>query len=585
MKLLKQRDAVASSVVASNATPFHDGGLLTVIAGRPRWRSSQLEDLASARSDSVALAHAYRHSGVDFCDLLTGTFALAILDERADRTVLAIDRFGIGSLCYALSPDNHLVFGPTADTVADLAGSRPLSAQSVYRYLYYHVVPSPDTIYQDVFKLEPGQIVEYHGGIVQTRQYWRPVFARRAPTAIKTLERDLIAVLRSSVRRTAPNGNTGAFLSGGLDSTTICGMAQEYSDGQLTAYTASFPQPGYDESHYARIASECFGLDLRDFLVTPGDVAQTIPVVAAAYDEPFGNSSAVPAYLCAVRAVDDGLTSLLAGDGGDELFGGNQRYAKQQLFELYRRLPGTFRERLLEPLLFSPAAELTKLTRKGRSYVEQARLPMPERLQTYNFLHMVRPEKVLSSSFNDIIDVELPIREMRTWYSRCEDSGLINRMLQFDWKLTLADNDLRKVNRMCQAAGITVQYPFLDDEVVEFSTRVPSDLKIRRYQLRHFYKKALSGYLPRRIIDKEKHGFGLPFGEWLRTDRTLRNRAENAFASLGERGIFRNTFLDDLLAKHRDEHAAFYGNIVWVVMMLEEWLQAHRPDTTVRTLV
>jgi asparagine synthase (glutamine-hydrolysing) len=149
-------------------------------------------------------------------------------------------------------------------------------------------------------------------------------------------------------------------------------------------------------------------------------------------------------------------------------------------------------------------------------------------------------------------------------------------MLYLDWKITLADNDLRKVNRMCEVSGIEVRYPMLDPDLVEFSTRIPVDLKLKGFRLRHYFKHALRDFLPREIIEKSKHGFGLPFGVWLKEHAPLQELARDHLASFRHRGYVRPEYIDQLLHRHRTDHAAFYGTAIWTYLMLEMWLQAHR---------
>jgi asparagine synthase (glutamine-hydrolysing) len=299
-----------------------------------------------------------------------------------------------------------------------------------------------------------------------------------------------------------------------------------------------------------------------------------LPKIAAAYDEPFGNSSALPAYFCARFAAADGRQRLLAGDGGDELFAGNERYAKQQVFEHYAKLPGWGQRYLLEPLVFKLLPDSNRLTNKARSYIRQAKVPLPDRLQTYNFLNLHGAHNIVTDALWDAVDAELPLQLDRELYRQPARASRLNRMLYLDWHHTLADNDLRKVNRMCQLAGIEVEYPMLDDRLVEFSTRVSSRRKMPANRLRDFYKRAVSDFLPREIITKPKHGFGLPFGVWMAEHPGLQQLAADNLSRLRRRSYVRPEFIDEILRLHRDQHAGYYGEFIWVLMMLELWLTA-----------
>ena len=190
----------------------------------------------------------------------------------------------------------------------------------------------------------------------------------------------------------------------------------------------------------------------------------------------------------------------------------------------------------------------------------------------------MRPaDDVFCPDFLAAIDSGHPLRLLRDEY-QAPDTDPVNRMLFSDWRFTLADNDLRKVTRTCELAGVDVRFPLLDDELIDFSTNVPASLKLKGLKLRHFYRQALRGYLPDAVLNKSKHGFGLPFGEWLRRSDRLQDMVNDALASLRKRGIYKDAFVDSLLDAHRSQHAAFFGNMVWVLAMLEWWLAAHEPE-------
>ena len=266
---------------------------------------------------------------------------------------------------------------------------------------------------------------------------------------------------------------------------------------------------------------------------------------------------------------------MLAGDGGDELFGGNQRYADQYIFSFYERLPERLRRRVLEPAVPKARSSRFGLLRKLSSYVAQASVPLPARLQTYNSVVRFGPAEIFEPDFLADVDVERPQRVQDEQYGRAHAGSTLNRMLALDFKFTLADNDLRKVGRMCEVAGVEVRYPLLDDDIVDFSLRLPADYKVRGTRLRPFFKQALGDFLPAEILRKTKHGFGLPFGIWARDHPRLRALTYDMLAQLRQRRMVRPSYLDRLIRGHNDEHAAYFGGQMWVLMMLEQWLQAH----------
>lgn len=548
-------------------------GLMTAIAGRFYWRNRKLADHAKRHDAQATLALAYQEFGEKLLDQLGGRFSLVIWDCPNRAGLVATDRFGQNTVYWHVDEDIVRV-APTADmALAPESGKPGISGQALYHYLFFHMVPSPGTIYEAVFKLPAAHALRLNDRGVEPFCYWQPDFKEHSDKGSKKMGQEMLDLLQSSVAQLSEGEATGAFLSGGLDSSTVAGMLASAQKGSASTFSIGFDAEGYDEIAFARIASQHFKTRPHEYYVTPEDVLEILPMVAAAYDEPFGNSSAIPAYFCAKLARENGMDRLLAGDGGDELFAGNERYAKQTLFETYSKLPAGLRRYLIEPVLGH--LPQTGLLGKLSSYTRQARIPLPARLHTYNFLTRFARQKLFDPSFLARVNPEIPFKLEDSIYQRLPGASRLNRMLYLDWQHTLADNDLRKVNRMCQLAGMEVEYPMLDDLVVELSTSIPSFRKMRFNRLRHFYKRAVSNFLPEPIINKSKHGFGLPFGVWMSTHAGLQDLARDSLTRFRERKILKPEFVDELMQLHDKSHAGYYGEFVWVLVMLELWLDQH----------
>lgn len=553
-----------------------DGDLLGAIQGYPRWSHKKLAEIAKAKTHAAAVVGAFRRFGPDFLEHLHGAFAVAVLAPKRNLALLAVDRLGVRPLAFYLNHDT-LIFGSRVDAVcAHPQAPREIDQQVLFDYVYFHMIPSPESIYLGIEKILPGQVISFHEGRVSRAFYWQAPYSESSKQSESELKEEMFSRLRKAVSHNINTDSIGAFLSGGLDSSTVAALLAENTKGRADAFGIGFSAQGYDEMAYARVTAKRFNVNLHEYYVTPEDLTATVPLVAKAYDEPFGNASALPAYYCAKLAKESGKDVLLAGDGGDEIFAGNARYAKQKIFDLYRHVPRWVKGGLLEPLLLGQSA-LGRIPplRKVKSYIQQARLPMPDRLESYNFLHRESLDDIFSAGFLASVDCQSPLKNLREVYERTTVDSMLKRMLHLDLKITLADNDLRKVNRMCELAGIEVRYPMLDEKLVEFSARVPSRLLLKRLELRSFYRKAMEGFLAPETLNKNKQGFGLPFGVWMVEHRPLQTLAYESLDNFKTRGYLNSSYLDQLIEQHRTGHAGYYGVMIWVLMMLEQWLQAH----------
>ncbi len=571
-------NAAASLAVAGEtklSRIVEDGELCLGISGHPRWEDSNSR-LTEIEAVCRAFLGAYRSVGAGALRGLHGDFALALIDRNRDEALLAIDRIGVRNLIYQES-DSGLIFGSTADALSAHPGSRrEVVPQSIYNYVYFHMVPGPTTIFRGQQRLQAGHYLHYKRGHVTIQRYWQMTFVETGHGSVAHFKASFMQSLREGVATATDYDHCGAFLSGGTDSSTITGFLSKQTGQHAHTYSIGFDAKGFDEMEYARLASRHFKTDHHEYYVTPDDVVQAIPSIAEVYDQPFGNASAIPTYFCARMAKADGVTRLLGGDGGDELFGGNARYAKQYQLSLYEKLPLSLRRKLIEKLVLrTPALQRLALIRKARSYIEQASIPMPARYDTYNLLERLGRENVFTADFLATVDPGHPLSLMTETYDATRAETLINHMLGLDLKFTLADNDLPKVTRMCELAGIDVAFPLLHESVVDFSAALPPELKLNGTKLRYFFKEALRDFLPAEIIKKEKHGFGLPVGAWLQSHEPLRALAGDSLQRLKSRNIIRADFIDSLMSDRLQTHAGYYGTMVWILMMLELWFEKH----------
>ncbi len=564
--------SVGTSGVKQCTWSYHEDGFFVVISGSitDRYRMHVESEKILSRFVEV-----YRQKGACCFDLLDGAFSAILYDSHSETTLIAVDRAGVARLCYHVE-GHHVLF---SSSVTSLIAGKPqkpaINHQALYDYLYFHMVPAPDTIYEGIKKLLPGQCITIGKSGISNAFYWKMPYRDESTDSIQTLGKAFRSTLSSTLEPYIGDAETACFLSGGTDSSTLSGVYAHDAQQPPKTYSIGFNIPEYDETPYARIAAKRFSTRHSVYYLTPGDVLDAIPKIAAAYDEPFGNASAIPAYYCAKVAAQDGISTLIGGDGGDELFAGNARYAKQKLFEHYTRLPEWIKNSLIHYIANNTTMQSTPIVRKFVSYINQARIPLPDRLESYNFLHRDAIDAIFTADYINHINQEKPLNLQREVYLRTDSPHSLNKMMHLDLKFTLADNDIRKVQTMCHLAGVDVTFPFLDRKMMEFAATVPVKMQLKGQYLRYFFKTALKDFLPGEIIKKSKHGFGLPFGLWMTEYNPLHDLARDSLTMLAKRNIVRDDYIKQLWIRHEHSDSAYYGVMIWILMMLEQWLHHH----------
>ena len=552
-----------------------DANVACAIIGAPQFSDTEAANAARSGGLAAGLLNAWNKLGADLTRQMHGNYALAVVDARSQSVFLAVDRFSVQTLCYRID-GSMISFSDRADWVAGRGDD--LDPQALFDYLYFHMIPAPRTVFRNVKRLPGAHALLMNADGVKEIRHWPLHFDEHHREPFDNARNTFRQLIRDSVAEEIEgHSHVGAFLSGGTDSSTVAGMLGQITGNPTQAYSIGFEAEGYDEMEYARIAARHFGCKHHEYYVTPADLVASMPAVARHHDQPFGNSSALPAYYCAKMAQSDGCTKMLAGDGGDELFGGNSRYATQRFFEFYHSVPTGMR-RLIEPMCGDDSV-LRKIPglRQATGYVRHSHMPMPDRMMSFNLIMHLDPAKVLTPAFLSRVDLAEPSAHMHKTWGECSAPSLINRMLAYDWRYTLADSDLPKVRGATAMAGVSVGYPLLSDRLTDFSMSLPPEWKLRRFKLRWFFKEALRGYLPDEIITKKKKGFGLPFGVWAARDAGLKQLAGESLHGLAERGIIREDFARKLIPDYLPEHPGYYGEMVWILTMLEQWLRLYAP--------
>lgn len=539
------------------------------------YNETELAELVDPKPAGTAalMAAMYQSFGATFIDKLQGGFALILYDSRTKMLLAAIDGFGIKRLAYH-SRSCGLVIASRIEAVMR-SGIVPtdINPRAIANVLNFSANLGPQTIFKGVHRLAPGTLLTASDSRVRVEQYWDLRYYSGGDANEARLSRELEAVVQNSVA-THCKGDThiGAFLSGGTDSSTVVGMMSRTQQGPAKAFSIGYKEQSFNELSYAELAAKHFKANHYTHLVGPDDCFEALPSMIRYFDEPFGNSSAIPTYFCSKLAAEHGVKALLAGDGGDELFGGNERYATENIFEFYNSVPGVLRRGLIEPVLDRIPVN-AGLFRRARGYVRRAKMPGAQRLLSFQFLSTHPLGDVFHSDFlkelGDYSIIDTPDR----YYYAASARDHLDRLLYVDMKITLADNDLPKVTCMAELAGIEVRFPFLHRPVAEFSGRIPARLKVKGLEKRYLFKQAFRNLLPPEIIQKKKHGFGIPVAPWLKSDRRLRELSHDVLLSSRafERGYFRRDFIENLFRQHETEDSTYYGDTLWTFLVLEMW--------------
>jgi asparagine synthase (glutamine-hydrolysing) len=526
----------------------------------------------SSPSHSRRISDLYRSLGSRLFRLFEGAFAIAIWDESTGRLILATDPFGIKRI-YWRRTDGRLQF---ASSLRTLRGHRAPSVRTaaVMEYLVYGAIPAPLTIDIDIHRLAPGTILTFTGYSIHLDSYWDLDYSDKATLSSRAVCSEIRQSLRCAVRKrfqTADASTTGAFLSGGLDSSSIVAFMSEIATPVKT-FSVYSPETTHDESAYARCASQAFRAEAAELVLTPQLAFAALPRLLRQFDQPFGNSSAIAVSQCAMLARQQGVSTLLAGDGGDEIFAGNQ-YSHARIIALYDQVPSWLRSLAVEPAAHL-LAHIPGLTVADR-YVRRAAFPDPLRYLSYNPFLTATPHDIFEPGFLDGVLKEEPLAVAASHFKRASHWPWLDRLLYHDMKTVIGDNDLYKVTSASSLHGVNVRFPMLDRAVVNLGCHLPTRLKLHYFQQRYAYRRAMRSVLPAAILRKKKLGFGIPIGAWLARDRNFHELMADILSSARtqQRGYFRRSFVQHLLHLHHSSNSDYYGQFLWRLMALEFWHQ------------
>ncbi|MBK6972791.1 MAG: asparagine synthase (glutamine-hydrolyzing) [Sterolibacteriaceae bacterium] len=544
-----------------------DGSIIVVFNGEIYNHHALRRELEASghrfrtRSDTEVLVHLYEDLDVEMVSRLHGMFAFAIWDSRNRKLLIARDRTGMKPLSYLESP-NGLEFCSELRSLWALDSSRlRVSPNAVMKYLAFGYVPDPSSIFEDVRKLPPGSYLVWSAKKgAEVRRYWTP--PRPEDQAID--ERDLVAILRAKLDAAVASHleaevPLGAFLSGGLDSSTVVALMSRHASGRVRTFSVGFAEEKYDESAAARAVAAELGTDHTELIVRP-NVAEMFETIAAMFDEPFADSSAIPTFLVAQLARQS-VTVALSGDGGDELFGGYTRYRETLgrsggdgcvLAGLISALG------LMLPHIFPGRNRLVDFGRsKWGRYA--ATVAQPVRLNEGGVARADQPGA--GAYIADQLRHRFPLE-------RSEDFAAA--MMLVDLETYLPGDILTKVDRTSMAVSLEARVPLLDFDLVDFALRIPGNGRVTKGESKRLFRRAIQGIVPDSVLSRPKQGFEIPLGRWFRGP--LRYRIE----ALREPSPGLRQYVDvgatrRLVFEHaigRRDHSA----LLWRLIMLDCWL-------------
>jgi asparagine synthase (glutamine-hydrolysing) len=473
----------------------------------------------ATHSDTEVIAHLYEERGDDFLTELDGMFGLAVWDRARRRLIVARDPLGIKPLYYR-SDGRELIFASEAKAIIRAGLSPELDPAALAQYLAVGYVSAPNSLFRELRKLPPGSALIAEHGRCSVRRYWQLPPQVDTTVSIEQWVDEVRVEMERAVRdQMVSDVPIGAFLSGGLDSSSVVAFMSRHSDRPVKTYSIGFGGSSgaalYNELPYARQAASAFGTDHREILVQP-DVASLLPQLLWHLDEPIADAAFITTYLVSKFARQD-VTVILSGVGGDELFGGYTRYLDQHYRRLYRRIPTAIRRGIIEPIARRLPSDrhhrvLNKL-RLAKAFLLADTLGFEERYSAFMQMFSATERRQLQRARVDDFDDCLA----RAFADTTAQDAL-RRLMDVDLATQMPEDLLMLTDKMSMAVSLECRVPLLDQRLVQLAARIPGEMKMRDGELKHLMKRALRGVLPEAILNREKRGFGAPIGAWFKDE-------------------------------------------------------------------
>ena len=572
---LGHRRLAIIDLVTGDQPMSNDDGQVVVVFNGEIYNFRELRRELEARgqrfrtaSDTEVIVRAYEEFGLDCLRHLRGMFAFAIWDERRHRLFLARDRVGIKPLVYAWDGHRLLFASEPKAILEDRTVPRRLDWEALRDYLTLHYIPSPRTIFADIRKLPPGCFltIDLDGGEPQVERYWDLRFAPETRRSEADWREGLRAHLHDAVSsHLVSDVPIGAFLSGGMDSSTVVALMAGATQGQVRTFAIGFDEASHDELAHARRVAQHHGTQHFELVVKP-DALAVLPKLAWQFDEPFADSSAIPTYFVS-KITREHVTVALSGDGGDESFLGYSRYVRAlALHERLDRFPG-----VLARSLFRWAARLAPDTLRGHGYAEMLGSdPVARYFRLMAFERSAGLRRILSTEAKQQIAPRVSPALFEALSTRAGAPDYASTLQSIDVRCYLPEDILTKVDKASMLVSLESRVPLLDHVLMEFVATMPTGLKFENGAGKVILKKALADQLPGETLTRRKMGFGVPLAEWFRRDLGAYTRDVLEGRRTRERGILDPRAVSAMLDEHQSG-ARDRSSQIWALLCLEEW--------------
>lgn len=523
-------------------------------------------------TDTEVIVHAYEEYGMDFLDKLDGMFAFAIFDKIRNHIVLARDRMG-EKPCYYYQDEGFFLFGSELKSLMSTGLiAKEINKTALCQYLQLTYIPAPLSIFSNVYKLEPGHclIIDLKGSVIN-QTYWNPKPDKNNHVAMDYEEAkvELQKIIMQSVKeRMVSDVPIGAFLSGGIDSSSIVGVMSALLDQPLDTFTIGFTEKEYDERDRAKAIAEFNHTRHHEYVLNYEEAIPILDEILSHMDEPFADSSVLPTYFVS-RFASEHVKVVLTGDAGDELFAGYSKYLIEYYAKRYKKVPKWIRKGVFEPIVYHMRDDKT-ITRKLKKVIENAEKDIFEQRKNLMCLGFkdFEMKELLEEEFSDKHALDF----IRNIYETPEQAEEMEKTQYTDLKVVLEGDMLAKVDRMSMLNSLETRTPLLSRKIVEFAMNLPVDYKIKGKQLKRILKDAMKDKLPPEFDKYPKSGFGVPVDYWFRNQLKEELKDLLGREKIEQQRIFRYDYVEKIMKEHISGKRNRKSEL-WALYVFQRWYE------------